>query len=135
MGGIYAQIRQRQCRALTLCCCHETARVCVATSCGASFIQFRFHAMEAAWSMACVILHQTRFAAIACAVLLAYVKPWLSCCDQLLPLMNRGLVTKALEMIEVDVRTTISHYFGKRHGAFGHIDPINFFVSAPNKQG
>ena len=69
------------------------------------------------------------------AVLLAYVKPWLSCCDQLLPLMNRGLVTKALEMIEVDVRTTISHYFGKRHGAFGHIDPINFFVSAPNKQG
>jgi len=48
--------------------------------------------------------------------------------------MNRGLVTKALEMIEVDVRTTILHYFGKRHGAFGHIDPKNFFVSAPNKQ-
>jgi len=66
--------------------------------------------------------------------LLAYVKPWLSWSDQLLPLINRGLVTKALDMVEVDVRTTISHYFGKRHGAFGHIDPTNFFVSAPNKQ-
>jgi len=71
MGGIYTQIRQRQCRALTLCCCHETARVCVATSCGARFIQFQFYAMESAWSMACVILPQTRAAAIACAVLLA----------------------------------------------------------------
>jgi len=71
MGGIYAQIRQRQCRALTLCCCHKTTRVCVATSCGARFIQFRFHAMESAWSMACVILPQTRAVAIACAVLLA----------------------------------------------------------------
>ena len=66
--------------------------------------------------------------------LLAYVKPWLSWSDQLLPLMNRRIVTKALDMIEVDVRTTISHFFGKRHGVFGHIDPTNFFVSAPNKQ-
>ena len=67
--------------------------------------------------------------------LLAYVKPWLSWSDQLMPLMNRRIVTKALDMIEVDVRTTISHFFGKRHGVFGHIDPTNFFVSAPNKQG
>ena len=66
--------------------------------------------------------------------LLAYVKPWLSCCDQLLPLMNRGLMTKALDMIKVDVRTTISHYFGKRHGVFGQVDLTNFFVSAPHKQ-
>ena len=58
-------------RALTLCCCHKTARVCLATSCGASFIQFRFHAMEAAWSMACVILPLNSTAAKACAVLLA----------------------------------------------------------------
>ena len=121
--------------------------------------------------------------------LLDYVKPWLSWSDQLMPLINRGLVvkdraaameflshvnyyrfsgyclafertrhefmphttfeqvrsaydfdralrdlvTEALEMIEVDVRTTISHYFGKRHGAFGHIDPTNFFVSAPSQ--
>jgi abortive infection bacteriophage resistance protein len=49
--------------------------------------------------------------------------------------MNRGLVTKALDRIEVNLRTTILHYFGQRHGAFGHIDPINFFVSAPNKRG
>ena len=66
--------------------------------------------------------------------LLAYVKPWLSWSDQLLPLINRGLVTKALDMIEVEVRTTISNYFGKRHGVFGQVDLTNVFVSAPHKQ-
>lgn len=39
----------------------------------------------------------------------------------------RDLVTEALEVIEIDVRTCIAHHFGERHGAFGHTDPTNFY--------
>ncbi len=39
----------------------------------------------------------------------------------------RDLVTEALEMIEVDMRTAIAYYFGQKYGAFGHVDPANFF--------
>jgi abortive infection bacteriophage resistance protein len=40
----------------------------------------------------------------------------------------RGLVTEALEIIEVDFRANIAFHFGQKHGAFGHVDPMNFFA-------
>jgi len=39
----------------------------------------------------------------------------------------RDLVTEALEIIELDVRTTVAHSFGQLHGAFGHTQPGSFF--------
>jgi abortive infection bacteriophage resistance protein len=39
----------------------------------------------------------------------------------------RDLLTEALEVIEIDVRTCLAHSFGQRHGPFGHTDPANFF--------
>lgn len=39
----------------------------------------------------------------------------------------RDLVTEALELVEVDFRSAISHHFGQRHGPFGHTDPVAFF--------
>jgi abortive infection bacteriophage resistance protein len=39
----------------------------------------------------------------------------------------RDLVSEALEVIEIDLRTTVVHYYGQRYGAFGHIDPNNFY--------
>ncbi|WP_437193275.1 Abi family protein [Planctomicrobium sp. SH527] len=39
----------------------------------------------------------------------------------------RDLLTEALEIIEVDVRTTFAYHFGQQHGAFGHTKPVNFF--------
>jgi abortive infection bacteriophage resistance protein len=40
----------------------------------------------------------------------------------------RDVVTEALEAVEVDLRTTIAHYFGQMAGAFGHTDATKFFV-------
>jgi abortive infection bacteriophage resistance protein len=39
----------------------------------------------------------------------------------------RDTVTDALEILEVDIRATIAHEFGKSFGAFGHMDPASFF--------
>jgi abortive infection bacteriophage resistance protein len=39
----------------------------------------------------------------------------------------RDLVTEALEVLEVDFRTAIAYHFGQEHGAFGHVDPGEFF--------
>ena len=39
----------------------------------------------------------------------------------------RDLVTEALEIVEVDLRTTIAYQFGKKYGAFGHAASANFF--------
>lgn len=39
----------------------------------------------------------------------------------------RDLVAEALEVIELDLRTTIACRFGKNHRQFGHVDPCNFF--------
>jgi abortive infection bacteriophage resistance protein len=39
----------------------------------------------------------------------------------------RDILTEALEIIEIDVRTCLAYEFGKRHGALGHINPNNFF--------
>lgn len=41
----------------------------------------------------------------------------------------RDLVSEALEVIEVDLRTTIAHSFGKAHGPFGHIAPGSYHTS------
>jgi len=38
----------------------------------------------------------------------------------------RDLLTEALEVIEVDARSTIAHIFGDKYGAFGHLDTVNF---------
>ena len=41
----------------------------------------------------------------------------------------RDLLTEALEIIELDMRTVVAHSFAKTHGPFGHKDPINFFTT------
>jgi abortive infection bacteriophage resistance protein len=38
----------------------------------------------------------------------------------------RDLFTEGLELIEIDLRTSIAHYLGSQYGAFGHIDPTTF---------
>ena len=43
----------------------------------------------------------------------------------------RDLLCEALEIIEVDVRTTVAHYFGKAYGPFGHTSSANFYHSPP----
>lgn len=37
------------------------------------------------------------------------------------------LLTEALEIIELDLRTAIAYQFGHNHGPFGHTDPSNFY--------
>lgn len=39
----------------------------------------------------------------------------------------RDLLTEALEVLEIDVRSWIAHHFGKMHGAFGHTNSTNFY--------
>jgi abortive infection bacteriophage resistance protein len=39
----------------------------------------------------------------------------------------RDLVTESLEVIELDLRTTIAHFFGKKYGAFGYVSEKSFF--------
>lgn len=39
----------------------------------------------------------------------------------------RDIVTEALEIVELEFRTSISHYFGEAYGAFGHTNPSNFY--------
>lgn len=39
----------------------------------------------------------------------------------------RDIVTEALEVVEVDFRTNVAYHFGQHRGAFGHVDPANFF--------
>jgi abortive infection bacteriophage resistance protein len=47
----------------------------------------------------------------------------------------RDIVTEALEVIELDVRTSIAFTFGKTYGPFGHTVANNFYVDSkyPNK--
>lgn len=40
----------------------------------------------------------------------------------------RDLVTEALELIELDIRTATAHHFGRAHGVFGHTLAISFFA-------
>jgi abortive infection bacteriophage resistance protein len=46
----------------------------------------------------------------------------------------RDLVTESLEIIELDVRTTVAHSFSKSHGPFGHKDPALFFKTFDHKK-
>ena len=39
----------------------------------------------------------------------------------------RDVVTESLEIVELDFRSAVAHYFGQEYGAFGHTDPDNFF--------
>lgn len=39
----------------------------------------------------------------------------------------RDLVYESMEVIELDVRTTVAYTYGQGHGAFGHIEPQNFY--------
>jgi len=39
----------------------------------------------------------------------------------------RDVVTEALEVVEVDFRSTVAYHFGEKYGAFGHTGPANFF--------
>ncbi len=39
----------------------------------------------------------------------------------------RDVVTEALEVVELDVRTAVAYHFGEKYGAFGHGDPGSFF--------
>lgn len=41
--------------------------------------------------------------------------------------MLRDLITEALEVIELDVRTRVAHHFGQAHGPFGHTNPAKFY--------
>lgn len=41
----------------------------------------------------------------------------------------RDLATEALEIVEVDFRAVTAYEFGRRHGAFGHVDPARFHFS------
>jgi abortive infection bacteriophage resistance protein len=40
----------------------------------------------------------------------------------------RDLLTEALEVVEVDLRAAIAYGFGQQYGAFGHINPANFYT-------
>ncbi len=39
----------------------------------------------------------------------------------------RDLASEALEVLEIDIRTTVAHHLGEKYGAFGHTDPVNFY--------
>lgn len=41
----------------------------------------------------------------------------------------RDLFTEILELLEVDLRTTVAYAYGKKYGAFGHTTPANFHQS------
>ena len=51
----------------------------------------------------------------------------------------RDLFREAIELVEVDLCSTVAYSFGEKYGAFGHIDPNNFhpdfgnFHSEPEK--
>lgn len=39
----------------------------------------------------------------------------------------RDIVTEALEVVELDIRTAVAYHFGQKYDAFGHTQPANFF--------
>ncbi len=43
--------------------------------------------------------------------------------------MLRDLVTEALEIVEVDLRTAIAYHFGMHFQAFGHTKAVNFYAA------
>lgn len=47
----------------------------------------------------------------------------------------RDLVTEALEVVEVDVRTAIAYHFGQHYGAYGHTSANRFFRRPTSHHG
>ncbi len=45
----------------------------------------------------------------------------------------RDLLSEALELVEIDLRTAIAHHFGEIHGPFGHTQTSNFSKSGHNQ--
>ena len=45
----------------------------------------------------------------------------------LFDLSLRDLLSEALEVVEVDVRTAMAHRLGEQYGAFGHVSASNFY--------
>lgn len=41
----------------------------------------------------------------------------------------RDLITEALEIVEVDLRTAIAYHFGRHYQAFGHTSAANFYAA------
>ena len=39
----------------------------------------------------------------------------------------RDIATEALEVVELDFRTTVAYHLGQKYGTFGHTNPANFF--------
>ena len=39
----------------------------------------------------------------------------------------RDLFTESIELIELDLRTTLAHTFGETYGPFGHVNPLKFY--------
>ncbi len=46
----------------------------------------------------------------------------------------RDLVTESLEVIELDLRSAVAHDYGQAHGAFGHVDPVNYFYASDHAE-
>lgn len=46
----------------------------------------------------------------------------------------RDLVYESMEVIEMDIRTTVAYTYGETYGAFGHVDPGNFYKQFDHKQ-
>ncbi len=46
----------------------------------------------------------------------------------------RDLVTEALEVVELDLRSAIAYQFGRQHGAFGHTNAGSFFGRFRHKE-
>lgn len=41
----------------------------------------------------------------------------------------RDLLTEAVEIVEVDIRTAVAYHFGQQYGAFGHTNAHNFHIT------
>lgn len=45
----------------------------------------------------------------------------------------RHLLMRAIEKIEISIKTKVAYIIGKKYGAFGHIDPLNFYSEYDHK--
>jgi abortive infection bacteriophage resistance protein len=50
-------------------------------------------------------------------------------------LVLRDLLTEALEVVEVELRSAVAYHFGRKYGAFGHTDAVNFFPGSKSGTG
>ena len=45
----------------------------------------------------------------------------------------RDYIYESMEVIELDLRTTVAYVFGQRYGSFGHANPANFHQGFQHK--